>query len=148
MVVNARGIVRAVGVVVLASVLIRFSAIASAAVVVIGNASLPVASLTPEQVRNLFLGKDNRLPDGTPCKVVDQVDGRAIRNEFYERVLLKTPEQAKAYWAKLIFTGKGVPPPVLMDDAAVRRWVSRDPRGIGYIDEAAVDSSVKVLLKP
>lgn len=140
-------IVRASRVIVLLS-LLSVSCIAPAAVVVIANRALPVDTLTAEQVRDLFLGKSNRLPDGTPCKVIDQVEGRPVRNEFYEKVLLKTPEQAKAYWAKMVFTGHGIPPQVLVDDAAVRTWVSRHAGGIGYVDESAVDGSVKVVLRP
>ncbi len=128
--------------------LLGSAAAVSADVVVIANPSLAVDTLTAEQIKDIFTAAAPRLPNGTPCKVIDQAEQRPARTEFYHKVLHKTPEQAKAWWAKQIFTGKGVPPPVVTDDAAVKKWLSRFPDGIGYIDEAAVDGSVKVLLRP
>lgn len=141
-------VIRAVRVNVAAIGLLGSAAAVSADIAVVAHPSLTVDALTVEQVRELFSGKTHRLPDGTPVKVIDQPDSRPARSEFYLKVLHQTPEQAKSYWAKQIFSGAGVPPPVVMDDAAVKKWVGRHPEGIGYIDVTAVDDSIKVLLKP
>ncbi|KAF0192160.1 MAG: hypothetical protein FD165_1228 [Gammaproteobacteria bacterium] len=148
MAVTGINICRAGRIIILSLGLLGSAAAVSADVVVIANPSLAVDTLTAEQIKEIFTAAAPRLPDGTPCKVIDQAEQRPARTEFYQKVLHKTPEQAKAYWAKQIFTGNGVPPPVVMDDAAVKKWLSRFPDGIGYIDETAVDGSVKVLLRP
>ena len=121
---------------------------ASADVVVIGNKGLSASSLTAAQVKSLYTGDTKSLPDGTKAKIIDLEVGSASRDEFYQKVVKKTPKQMKAHWAKRIFTGKGSPPRALGDDASVKVWVARTPGGIGYVDEASVDDSVKVLLKP
>lgn len=45
-----------------------------------------------------------------------------------------------------MFTGKGQAPIILQDAAAVKKAVISDPKAIGYIDKAAVDGSVKVVM--
>jgi len=52
----------------------------------------------------------------------------------------------KAYWSKMIFSGKAAPPAVFDNDAAVKSWVASNTDGIGYIDSSQVDVSVKVIL--
>lgn len=45
----------------------------------------------------------------------------------------------------MIFTGRGQPPMVVEGDEQVKKSLTGRPDGIGYIDRAAVDDSVKVL---
>jgi ABC-type phosphate transport system substrate-binding protein len=51
----------------------------------------------------------------------------------------------KAIWSKLVFTGKAKPPTQLATSAEVVKAVAADPEAVGYVDRAAVDSSVKVV---
>ncbi|WEF35088.1 hypothetical protein [Pseudoduganella chitinolytica] len=52
----------------------------------------------------------------------------------------------KAYWTKMIFTGRGQPPREAPNSAAVRRLVADNPGMIGYIERAALDPSVRPVL--
>ncbi len=100
------------------------------------NANPPSA----EQVTNIFLGKANDLTG------IDLPDGNAVRDVFYHKVTGKDGAQLKAYWAKLVFTGKAQPLKELASDAEVKKFVASNPTAIGYIDKGAVDGSVKVVL--
>lgn len=53
----------------------------------------------------------------------------------------------KAYWSKLVFTGKGTPPQEVPGDAEVKALIGSNPSTIGYIDAGSVDASVKVVHK-
>jgi ABC-type phosphate transport system substrate-binding protein len=44
-----------------------------------------------------------------------------------------------------VFTGKGVPPKEVDNDAAVIELVSQNPSVIGYVDKASVTDAVKVI---
>jgi len=77
---------------------------------------------------------------------VDQNEGSAIRDSFYQKVAKKDAGQMKAYWSKMIFSGKAIPPVASSNDATVKTWVVNNPKGVGYIDSSAVDDTVKVLL--
>jgi hypothetical protein len=48
----------------------------------------------------------------------------------------------------LIFTGKGQAPQVVGVDADIKTMVANNPNIIGYIDEAQVDATVKIIFKP
>ena len=68
-----------------------------------------------------------------------------MRDDFYNKVTGKSAAQMKAYWSKIIFTGKGQPPKEVADNAAVKKLVADSPSAIGYIDKSALDSSVKAV---
>lgn len=114
--------------------------------VVIVSAQNPVATLRADQVADIFLGEATRFPDGAEVQALDQALNTPMRNEFYQKVASRTPALMKAYWTKRIFTGRGQPPRELSSSAAVRKAVADNPGAIGYIDRAAVDASVRVVL--
>jgi len=118
---------------------------ARADVVVVVSAKNPCGQLTASQVSDIFLGNAASFPGGGQAVPLDQGDG-APREEFYGKTVGKSSSQVKAYWAKIIFTGKGRPPKEAGDSAAVRKLVADSPSFIGYIERGAVDASVKVVL--
>jgi ABC-type phosphate transport system substrate-binding protein len=115
-------------------------------IMVIVSASNQAGTLRQDQVADIFLGQIGHFPDGREVVALDQSIGSAIRDEFYAKVASKTPPLLKAYWTKMIFTGRGQPPRELSDSVAVRKLVAANPNLIGYIDRSAFDSSVKVIL--
>ncbi|MET0265266.1 MAG: hypothetical protein ABW202_06610 [Duganella sp.] len=119
---------------------------AFAEIVVIVSAKSAATALTEEQAADVFLGKSNTLPGGGQAVPVDQSESSAVREQFYTKVAGKTGAQMKAYWSKLIFTGKGQAPKDAGDSAAVKALVAGNPNIIGYIDKSAADATVKVLL--
>jgi ABC-type phosphate transport system substrate-binding protein len=110
-----------------------------AEVVVVVNPKAAETSMTKDEVTQYFLGKSTAL---TP---VDQADGSPIRAEFYKKVADKDAAQAKALWAKLVFTGKATMPKEAASSADVKKAVAANPKAIGYIEKSAVDASVKVV---
>lgn len=114
--------------------------------VVIVSADNPVSMLRADQVADIFLGEATRFPDGAEVQALDQALNTPMRNEFYQKVASRTPALMKAYWTKRIFTGRGQPPRELSGSTAVRKAVADNPGAIGYIDRAAVDASVRVVL--
>jgi ABC-type phosphate transport system substrate-binding protein len=118
----------------------------AADLVVIVSARSPIAALRADQVAAIFLGQLARFPDGAEAVPLDQRVGSPLRDEFYARVASKTPALLKAYWSKMVFTGRGQPPAELPDSATVRRKVADNPDLIGYIDRSALDASVRPIL--
>jgi ABC-type phosphate transport system substrate-binding protein len=130
-----------------AAILLAASGAACASdLVVIVSARSPVNALRPDQVAAIFLGQTPRFPDGVEAVPLDQRLGSPLRDEFYVRVAGKTQPLLKAYWSKMVFTGRGQPPAEVGDSAAVRRRVAENPELIGYIDRAALDASVRPVL--
>ena len=117
---------------------------AVAEVVVVVSAKNPV-TLTKHQVMDIFLGKLHRFPNDGRAIPVDQAEGSATRDEFYLEYSGQSPAQIKAYWSKLIFTGRGQPPQEAANGLQVKKFIAEHPNAIGYIQANLVDSSVRVL---
>src|SRR5438067_2101641 len=99
----------------------------AADLVVVVSARSQVTALRPDQVAAIFLGQAPRFPDGAEAVPLDQPLGSPLRDAFYARVTGKTPTLLKAYWSKMVFTGRGQPPGEAPDNAAVRRQVADNP---------------------
>jgi ABC-type phosphate transport system substrate-binding protein len=121
------------------------SGLAMADVVVVVSAKSPVAALSKAQVEDIFLGKTIRFPNGAQAVAIDQAEGSAVRNEFYDKVVGKTAAQIKAYWSKIIFTGRGQPPRSVSNTIEMMKRISADQAAIGYIDKDMMNDSVRVV---
>jgi ABC-type phosphate transport system substrate-binding protein len=121
-------------------------ALSHAEFVVVVNAKNPVASLTTEQAAQIFLGKVGTFPNGEHALPLDQSEGTAIRNEFYDKVANKNPKQLLAFRANMVFSGKGQPPKELASSKDVKKLVADNPNAVGYIEKSAADDSVRIVL--
>ena len=119
---------------------------ARAEVVVVVNPRSGITSLTAEQVAQIYMGATTSFPGGAAASPVDQAEGAPVRDEFLAKVLDKSGAQFKAVWSRLIFSGKGTRPKVAASSAEVRKMVASDPTAIGFVERAAVDNSVRVVL--
>jgi ABC-type phosphate transport system substrate-binding protein len=113
--------------------------------VVVVSVRSPVKTLSGEQVARIFLGKTETFPGGQRAVPIDQSEGSAVRDQFYDQVVNKTPAQLKAYWSRIIFSGRGEPPRSEPDDGAVKRRLQQDARAIGYIDHESLDPTVRLV---
>jgi ABC-type phosphate transport system substrate-binding protein len=113
--------------------------------VVVTGAHSPVSRLSREQVADIYLGRVTTLPGGTGAVPLDLPSSSPEREAFYNLIAGKSAAQVKAYWAKMSFTGKGTPPKQLSNSADIKKFTGSKPGAIGYLEEEAVDGSVKVL---
>jgi ABC-type phosphate transport system substrate-binding protein len=121
---------------------------ARADVVAVVSSKNPLSSLSKNEIADIFLGKRLRFPDGEQAVPIDQEPGAVARTQFYTTIVGKTEAQLKAHWSKVIFTGRGKPPPAVADSDAVKKLLAANPLAIGYIERSLVDSTVKVLSAP
>jgi ABC-type phosphate transport system substrate-binding protein len=119
------------------------TALAQVALVVSPSSS--VVSADAKDLANLFLGKTGML-QGAAAVPVDQAESAAVREELYAKLAGKSPAQVKANWSRLAVSGRGLPPRQFDTSDDVKKYIAEHPNAIGYIETAAVDSSVKVVL--
>lgn len=105
------------------------------------------ANISADDIERIFLGKKKAFSSGDTAVPINLNEGDAIRATFNEKALNKNSSQLKAYWSKLVFTGKGTPPKEVDTASDVLKLVSSNPNMIGYVDASAVDGSVKVVSK-
>lgn len=104
-------------------------------------------SVSKDDLEAIFLGRRSTFADGSRATPFYLVAGDATRDQFDEKVLGRSTSQLRAYWSKLMFTGKGTPPQELSNSAEAVAKVAADSSGVAYVDEASVNSSVKVVFK-
>ncbi|ABM03131.1 conserved hypothetical protein [Psychromonas ingrahamii 37] len=138
--------VNRIGSIIIALSLSLGSVEAVADIVLVVSAKNPVTTLSKNQVVDIFLGKANFFPDGHQALPIDQDEGSVAREEFYLKFAGKSSAQIKAFWSKIIFTGRGQPPPEVSNAVAVKKFIAKHPDAIGYIEHKWVDDSVKVIL--
>ena len=102
-------------------------------------------TLTEKQISDIFMAKAKTYPDGSSAKPLDRPERSPIRVSFINTILGKNEVQFKSYWARLIFTGRAIPPQIVDSDNETKKLVSSDPQYIGIIDKSAVDGTVKVI---
>ncbi len=121
------------------------AATAPAGVVAVVSSKSAVVTLSHGQIADIFLGRINRFPSGATAVPIDQAEGSAERDEFYVEFAGKSASQIKAFWSKIIFTGRGQPPRDVANGIEVKRVLASNPDAIGYIDEKLVDATVRVV---
>jgi ABC-type phosphate transport system substrate-binding protein len=114
--------------------------------VVIVSAKRPATALSAPQVADIFLAQAERFPNGDNATPLDLSLDSPLRDQFYTRVAAKSPVLVRAYWTKMVFTGRGLPPREISSSVAMRKLVAANPSLIGYIDSSALDDSVQVVM--
>jgi hypothetical protein len=57
----------------------------------------------------------------------------------------RTASAIDAYWQQQIFSGRGVPPPVLPNDDAVVEYVRKTPGAVGYVSLSTPAEGLRVI---
>jgi ABC-type phosphate transport system substrate-binding protein len=130
----------------LALILGLSTSLARADVVAVVSAKSPITTLTKNQIVDIFLGKRSLFPDGTSAIPIDQIEGSATRDAFYAQFAGMSPAQVKAFWSRIIFTGRGQPPRSVATGIETKNLLASNPNAIGYVEKRLVDSSLRVVL--
>ncbi len=96
-------------------------------------------------IKKLFTGKAKSFSDGERAIPIIQEDGSDVTKEFNSKVVKKSSSQLKAYWSKLIFTGKGTPPKSVGNDQEVIDLIAKNPSMIGLVSQGSGGDAVKVV---
>lgn len=114
--------------------------------VVVVNEANAAVSMTRAEVAEAFLKKIIKWDDGLEVLPVDQASSSPVRESFTQSVYGRSVFAIKAYWQKMIFSGKATPPPELVSDSAILEYVREHEGAIGYVSTGApVGDGVKTL---
>jgi ABC-type phosphate transport system substrate-binding protein len=96
----------------------------------------------------MFLGDKSTWPNGKHVFLVMAAPGSAERAVILKNVYKMSEVEYAKYFLQATFTGTVSAPPKDASSATeVKQLVAGTPGAIGYVKEADVDSSVKVILK-
>ena len=103
-------------------------------------------TISAEELQRIYTGKTSSFANGDAAVPLNLADDNTLRAQFDQKALGRSSSQVKAYWSKLVFTGKGTPPKEVSSEAEMLKLVSSNPNLLGYVDSSADTSGVKVLL--
>ncbi|MGE5452225.1 MAG: hypothetical protein ACM3VZ_10355 [Acidobacteriota bacterium] len=115
-------------------------------VYVIVNATNTIHALTNKEAVDMFMGRTRTYPNGDYVLAFDLPREHATRVAFYQTLTGMTPAQLNSYWSRLMFTGRVMPPQMLLTEQNVVDMVRRNPGAIGYVGQEPQDKGVRVVL--
>jgi ABC-type phosphate transport system substrate-binding protein len=117
--------------------------VAHAQVAVVVHPSNTVEELSLEKLRRLFLGQARTFPTGTRARLAWHAGSAGI---FDRTALGLQPDVVRSRWMAMIFRGEAKAfPTELATPDDVKQFVRSHPDAIGFLPQADVDGSVKVL---
>ncbi len=126
-------------------VLIALPLLGNAELVVVTGSNSGITSLTENEVRQLFSGQLKSVA-GKRLQPLDLPSNSSDREAFYAKLMGRSPEQMRAYWTRLIFTGQGKPPREVTNAQELTSLVGTGEY-IGYLSAEAATGNVKVLYR-
>ncbi len=116
----------------------------AADVKVIANSSVKADTISPEEIKRVFLQEQNSLADGSHVEPVLEKDGPS-HEAFLKMYIGRTDDNLQTYYRALVFTGRGSMPKELGSDAEMVAYVARTRGAIGYVSAETSSEGVKIL---
>jgi len=96
---------------------------------IVTSSNSKLSNITPKDLANLFLKKTNTI-NGVKLTPIDNQNPQ-IFQEFYKKVVKKTPDQLHAYWTKQMYRGDKTPPKRL-STLALKQAMKKNQQIISY----------------
>ena len=111
---------------------------------VIANSSVTAATISPEDLKSIFLTTKTALSDGHHVEPVLLRSG-SVHETFVRHYVGRTAIALQNYYRSLVFAGKGIMPKMLASDEEVVAYVSRTKGAIGYVSPHSNVGGLKIL---
>ncbi|HXC58608.1 MAG TPA: hypothetical protein VN645_04775 [Steroidobacteraceae bacterium] len=105
----------------------------------------PVTMLSQKEALQIFMGRSRNFPDGrtaTACDIGDE----ALRAGFYRSLGGMSLPQVNSYWARLMFSGRSLPPQRMESESAMVERIGSDPTAIGWLPQAPRQKGLRTVL--
>ncbi|HEX2645198.1 MAG TPA: substrate-binding domain-containing protein [Thermoanaerobaculia bacterium] len=100
---------------------------------IVVHSSNPVSALSAQEVSKMFMKKISRWQNGKRVVPVDLEERSPVRESFSQNIHGKGTAAIKAYWQRMIFSGREVPPPEKDTTEGVLDYVREHDGAIGYV---------------
>ena len=120
---------------------------ARADILIVTAADSAIEQLSRDEAEQLYLGRKASLSASTPLQLLDLPPGE-LRDQFYRLLTGKNPIQTRAYWSRMVFTGRALPPKESGGEQDTRRLLLETPGAVGYLSSSyADDPALRILLR-
>ncbi|HEY3972797.1 MAG TPA: hypothetical protein VGM18_07320 [Candidatus Sulfotelmatobacter sp.] len=111
-------------------------------VVFIANRNVQVTVIHASDLRAIFTGEKSRFADGSHAVPVILKGGPA-HEVFVRNYCGEDPNEFRAQWRKVIFTGQGSMPKTFDSESALIEYVAQTPGAVGYVSHVSSEADVK-----
>lgn len=94
-------------------------------------------SLSKKDIKMIFLGQKKLFADGAKTNPIDQDITSKHFELFHRHVTKKTVLQVRAYWGRLVFTGRGTPPINVKGEDKIIDLVKEEKNSIAYVSSTS-----------
>ena len=115
-------------------------------ILVIVNKHNPV-ELNQRQLADMYLGKTRTYPNGKYALLFDLERDDTVREKFIIALTGKPVVQYMAYWARLMFSGRILPPHRVPNQETLVSIVRQNPNALGYISADTPHEGVRVVME-
>lgn len=115
--------------------------------VVIVNPQSGITQLSNTDVMQIFMGKTPVFPNGKTARPVYMIETSPLRTLFDRKALNKDTIQVRAFWVRMLFTGRAEPPSELADSTSVKQRIAGDSTLIGYVTAEDVGDTVRIVYR-
>ncbi|MBU1054462.1 MAG: hypothetical protein KKC46_11625 [Proteobacteria bacterium] len=119
-------------------------AVSAGDVQIIANKNVSISYISPDMLKDIFLGKKNTWDNGASIYFVT-LDSGQPHDDFLKTYLQKSNAQFNNYWKKQVFTGQGSMPKTFSSDKAMIDFVAGTNGAIGYVSGTADTGTVKII---
>jgi len=117
---------------------------APVSLVLVANEQVPSSVLSQRQIQRIFLGKAKRWDGGLSIKPV-MLHVPPVQEQFINEILERSEESFSVYWKRMVYTGKGQPPPSFDTSEDLADYLRTTPGAIGYLPLDADHSGLKIV---
>ena len=117
-----------------------------AEIYVVAHKNSDIAALSKNDVAALFLGKKRTLPNGELALIIDRGGDSIARTDFFYLLNEMSLSRVNAYWSRLTFSGRMIPPTVIDRDEEMFQVLSEHHNAISYTSKKPMNSNFTVVL--
>lgn len=122
------------------------SANSYAHIFVVTHKSNEFSALSRNDVTALFLGKKRTLPNGKSALMVDRGSDSKLREDFFYALNRMPLSRLNAYWSRLTFSGRMIPPQEIVQESDVVHVLTENPNALSYVENYPNHPDLKVVL--
>ena len=119
----------------------------AAETVVVHHPELNKEEISTGALLRIYAMKKKSWDDGTPITVYVLPKSHETHQDFVTQHLKVQPHQLNRLWHKLVFSGTGTKPEVVVSFEEMLEKVSSTPGAIGYVDNSQIDIDPSLLFE-
>jgi ABC-type phosphate transport system substrate-binding protein len=114
-------------------------------IMIVMNPGTSVSQISPNQLRDIFIGARTRFGNGSRAVPV-LLKGGPVHEVFLNRIVGDSPDEFRVRWRRAVFTGQGAMPKEFQSEIALLDYVATTPGAIGYVSRVPDPNLVKVVM--